>query len=395
MSHDPKKDIITLLKLRYKRSSKKEKTIILDEFCATFKKNRKYMIRVLNGYRSYKGKKRGRKNTYSDEAIQHLKRLWVSMEQMCSKNLVAAIPEWIKHYPNTDEETKAEILKMSPSTVDRRLAQYKAQVGRKNRTGTKPGSLIKNIVPIKSRDYNINKPGFMEADTVAHCGGSLSGEFIWSVTLTDIDTQWTENRAVMGKGAWGVLDAIMNIENSLPFEILSLNVDNGTEFLNQHLVRHMSCYDDNTKKLKLTRSRPYIKNDNAHVEQKNWTHVRQLFGYERYDNRMLLLLMNSVYKMEQTLLQNFFIPKMKLERKYRVGSKYKRVYSKPKTPYQRVVESDAVSDDTKKKLTELYKTLNPFTLKKERQKKLNQIIKILNKKDEKNNELKNDDKIAA
>ena len=398
MSQDLKSEIITKLRLRYAESSKREKGLILNELCANFGYNRKYAIRFLRGKKCRIGRKRGRKNTYSDKAIGHLKKLWLTMDQLCSKNLSAALPEWLKHYPDADSNTKQEIVKMSPSTIDRRLSSYKAEVGRRLRTGTKPGSLLRHVIPIKAHNYNINEPGFTEADTVAHCGGSMSGEFIWSLTLTDIYSGWTENRGIWGKGSGGVISALNSIQNNLPFDLITLNVDNGSEFLNNHLIRYLSIYDDDKKRIELSRSRPYIKNDNCHVEQKNWTHVRQLFGYERFDDKHLLIIMNSIYSEEQTLLQNFFIPQAKLLRKERIGAKYKRTYSAPKTPYQRILECVAVPEETKQKLTQLYNTLNPFELRKQRQIKINNFNKLLNKKSDtggNENEVQNPNKIAA
>lgn len=398
MSQDLKVEIITKLRLRYQESGKKEKGLILDELCLNFSYNRKYAIRLLRGKSLRIGKKRGRKNTYSDKAISHLKKLWLLMDQLCSKNLVAALPEWLKHYYEADDLIKQEIVRMSPSTVDRRLSSYKAEVGRKLRTGTKPGSLLRHVIPIRPHNYNINEPGFAEADTVAHCGSSMSGEFIWSLTLTDIYSGWTANRAVWGKGSGGIIYALNSIQNSLPFDLVALNVDNGTEFLNNHLIRYLSVYDDDKKRIELSRSRPYIKNDNCHVEQKNWTHVRQLFGYERFDDKQLVILMNSIYAEEQDLLQNFFVPQAKLLRKERIGARYKRTYSAPKTPYQRILECESVSEETKEKLKALYKTLNPFELRKQRQLKINNFTKLYKKESDtggNENESNNPIKIAA
>lgn len=390
MSNDLKKEIITKLRLRYQESKKSEKGLILNELCTNFDYNRKYAIRLLRGKSVCVGKKRGRKNTYSDKAISHLKKLWLLMDQLCSKNLAAALPEWLAYYSEAEASIKEEIIKMSPSTIDRRLSNYKAEAGRKLRTGTKPGSLLRHVIPIRPHNYNINEPGFAEADTVAHCGGSMSGEFIWSLTLTDICSGWTANRAVWGKGSAGIIYALNSIQNSLPFDLIALNVDNGTEFLNNHLIRYLSVYDDDKKRIELTRSRPYIKNDNCHVEQKNWTHVRMLFGYDRFDDKELVLLMNSIYAEEQNLLQNFFVPQAKLLRKERIGARYKRTYSAPKTPYQRILECESVSEETKEKLKALYKTLNPFELRKQRQIKINNFNKLFNKKSDKGGNENND-----
>ena len=229
----------------------------------------------------------------------------------------------------------------------------------------------KNQIPVKTNQWNESKVGFVEADTVAHCGTSLSGDFVWSVILTDILTGWTENRATWNKGAEGVVNQITDIENKLPFDIKGFDCDNGSEFLNYHLIRH---FQERSAPTQFTRSRPYHKNDNAHVEQKNWTHVRQLFGYYRIENQELVELMNDVYSNECSLLRNYFYPTMKLIEKQRIQSKTKKVHDKPKTPYQRLMDSDCIGTEKKQELTEIYKTLNPFKLKKSLEKKLNRIF---------------------
>jgi hypothetical protein len=211
----------------------------------------------------------------------------------------------------------------------------------------------------------------MEADTVAHCGNSLSGAFVWSLTLTDIHTTWTEIRATWNKGARGVCEQIEAIESQLPFILLGFDCDNGSEFLNYHLVRYFS---QRPQYFSFTRSRPYKKNDNAHVEQKNWTHVRQLFGYDRIDNPALVPRMNDLYANEWSLYQNHFCPTMKLIEKHRINSKYKKKYDSPKTPYQRLLDSEHVSKDTKKCLQVVHLTLNPFILKQTIEKKLRLIF---------------------
>jgi hypothetical protein len=215
----------------------------------------------------------------------------------------------------------------------------------------------------------------MEADTVAHCGMSLAGNFVWSLTLTDIYTCWTENRATWNKGAEGVIEQIKNIEKSLPFELLGFDCDNGSEFLNYHLLRYFT--ENREKAIQFTRSRPYKKNDNAHVEQKNWTHVRHLFGYDRFENQAVVALMNDLYRNEWSLYQNHFVPTMKLIEKIRIGSKYRKKYSLPETPYQRVIQSPDVKDEVKLALVKLHNTLDPFALKQKIEEKLRLINKYV------------------
>jgi hypothetical protein len=219
--------------------------------------------------------------------------------------------------------------------------------------------------------WDIDIPGFVEADTVAHCGQSSKGPFVLTLTLTDIATQWTENRAVWTKFSENTVAAIHDISENLPFDIKGFDCDNGSEFLNDHLVRYFQG-----KKISLTRSRPYKKNDNAHVEQKNWTHARQLLGYARLDNPELVPLINDLYKNEWSLWKNFWIPNMKLKEKVLVGSKIRRRYHTPATPYERVLASEYISEETKEKLRSIYATLDPFDLRKRIQQKINRIKKM-------------------
>jgi hypothetical protein len=378
MSSDLRKEYTRIVWLRYQNANKKRKGLILDEFCATRGVNRKYAIRLFSKVPTHFKKRPGRKKTYSDHAVYHLRRLWILLNQMNSKRLKEALPSWLCFYL-ASTEVKAELLAMSPATMDRKLAPFRATVARRRRSGTKPGSLLKNVIPIKPFDFEIRQPGHVEADTVAHCGGSLAGEFIWSLTFTDIFSGWTENRAVWGKGSYGVLNAIREIEKLLPFGILSFNSDNGSEFLNYHLVEYFGPEGEKKRRHQLmTRSREYKKNDNAHVEQKNWTHVREVFGYDRFSNHDQVELMNHIYRDEHSLLHNFFYPQMKLKTKLRVGSRYKRTYTKAKTPYQRILECEHVSPEAKDRLTAIFKTLNPFKLRKQMQQKLKDFYKAQN-----------------
>jgi hypothetical protein len=377
MSQNEKKAYYYAIKERYLKSNKKEKSIILNEFCKICGYNKKYAIRLLNKKDTFKYKKKtGTKPIYaSSEFINALKKIWIATDYICSKRLKAAIPLWLPYYESTYELLSQEIIKkllaISPATIDRVLKPIR-NIGTKGFCTTKPGSILKNQIPIRTDNWDIYKPGFMEADTVAHCGNSMQGDFIWSLTMTDIHTGWTENRSVWNKGAFGVIDQIKNIEKAIPFKLLGFDCDNGSEFLNHHLLRYFTENGNNTK---FTRSRPYKKNDNAHVEQKNWTQVRHLFGYDRLDIESLVKPMNDLYSNEWSLYNNFFRPSQKLIEKIKINSKYVRKYDIPKTPYMRVIESEYVSLEKKQELEKIFKSLNPFKLKNMIELKLKEIFK--------------------
>jgi hypothetical protein len=245
--------------------------------------------------------------------------------------------------------------------------------GSRGRSTTKPGTLLKKHIPIKTRQWDEKKPGFIEADTVAHCGVSMAGQYAHTVDAVDIATGWNEQRAVFGKGETAVLEQLKDIEASYPFPFLGFDSDNGGEFLNYHALKH---FTERQKPVEFTRSREYESNDNAHIEQKNWTHVRQYLGYDRLDDPRVVGLMNDLYRSEWRLYHNFFMPSVKLLSKERIGSKTVKVHDKPKTPYQRTLESPYVLEKTKTRLKEQFKTLNPFLLKKEMEKKLARIFNL-------------------
>jgi hypothetical protein len=306
-----------------------------------------------------------------------LKRIWKTANLPCSKRLKAIIPEWlpgyIKSYGPISQETAAALLRISPSSIDRILNPVRAKYTKHGRATTKPGTLLRKHIPVKTNQWDEFRPGFLEADTVAHCGSSTEGMFANTIDCVDIATGWTEQRAVWGKNYQDVIDQIKDIEQSLPFPILGFDADNGSEFLNHHLLRYLT--ENRVRPVQFTRSRAYKKDDNAHIEQKNWTHVRQWLGYDRLDSPEVVPLMNALYTSEWRLFLNFFCPSVKLLEKKRVASKIVKRYDKPKTPYRRILESPDVSDETKRKLKEQYKTLNPFELRKALEEKLKRIFK--------------------
>lgn len=379
MSGDSKQEFRDAIQPRYSEASREEKGLILREFCAVCKYHRKYAIRLLNQRKRGPTKRPGRKPLYhSPEFLGALKRIWLATDQMCSKKLVAAIPLWLPFYEGAygklSARTTDQLLSISAATIDRLLAKTRAKTRLKGRCATKPGSLLRNQIPIRTHNWDISQPGFMEADTVAHCGNSLAGDFIWSLTLTDIHTGWTDARATWNNGATGVIEQIKNIETDLPFELKGFDCDNGSEFINHHLLRY---FTEHKPKVKFTRSRPYKKNDNAHVEQKNWTYVRHLLGYDRLDNHKLVELINNLYAKQWSLLQNHFGPTHKLIEKKRINSKYYRKYDTPKTPFQRLMESEQVSKGRKDTLRKQHRSLDPFHLKRQIERQLKAIFRMV------------------
>jgi hypothetical protein len=337
--------------------------MLIDQLVRDAGFHRKHAIRTLN-QNPYLKKRRGRRKVYSDIAIFHLRKLWLAMEQVNGRRMVAMMPRWLKNYSaeGYGPLIEKELLSMSHATIERFLRPYRAELGRKLRTGTKPGNL-RHRIPIKPFDRNVAVPGYLEGDTVAHCGGSMSGEFLWSLTAVDRFLLWTENRAVWHKEPREIVNALDDIEQSLPFAFKGLSSDNGGEFHNELLISHLAPSKNKNRQIFLTRGRPYKKNDQCYVEQKNYTHVRKLLGYDRLDCPKVVALVNDLYKNEWGLLQNFFIPQVKLLEKIRVGSKYKRKHSKPATPYQRLMECPQIPDQVKQDLTKKYDSLNPFELK--------------------------------
>lgn len=284
------------------------------------------------------------------------------------------MPHYATSFQPLSTETQGLLNTISAATIDRLLKPVRAKVGRRGLSGTKPGTLLKKQIPIQAGVWDVTQPGFMEADTVAHCGDSLAGDFVWSLTMTDLCTGWTECRATWNKGADGVMTQIKAIQKALPFPVRVFDCDNGSEFLNWHLLRY---FENHKQPVQFTRSRPYHSNDNAHVEQKNWSHVRQLFGYDRFADPKLVKLMNDLYANEFSLFTNFFCPTLKLVSKTRDGSKWVRKHSKPITPAQRLIEHPDVSTDSKNRMEAQMKSLNPFALQKRIQGKLKAIFKRL------------------
>ena len=372
-----RKQQLEVLRSRYQGRGKEGKTRLLDEFCEHYGYERKYAIKLLStlpGSGKVKNSPPGPEPKY-EGVSEVVRQVWKAAEQLCGKRLVCALPLWLPHYERhygkllpTQKKLLAEV---SAATLDRLLVGQKAQRGR-GLGGTKPGSLLRHHLPIQGEVWNEERVGFMEADSVAHCGGSLAGDFIWSLTYTDLACTWTEGRAVWNKGATGVLEKTRDVEGKLPFPILGFDFDNGSEWLNWTLIRYLQ---QRSKPIRLTRSRPYHKDDNAHVEQKNWMWPRQLLGYGRLEQAQLVEPINALYEEVWGPLHNFFLPSMKLKKKWREGSRWVRRYDKPQTAYQRLVASGQLTSVQSARLRDWYQSLDPFKLAQETERRLKIILR--------------------
>lgn len=363
-----KQGFIEYLGSRYRRARKGSKGELLDEAVERLKVSRRQARRLLSVKSIGRPKKpdfRGRPSKYRDsEFVAALRYVWKRTRYMCSRHLKSAMPEWL---PCIEEErgvfsqsVHERLLSISAQTIDRILKPYKALKGK---TLTRSGG-FRDEIPIQENIWDIKIPGFLEADTVAHCGGSMLGEFINSLVLVDIASTWTEARAVFGRASGPVVTALEDIEKALPFEIHGYDTDNGGEVLNQHVLRYFrdERIERNKKPVQVTRSREYRKNDNAHVEQRNNSLARRWLGYERLDFAQLVPLVNFYYSQIVCPLMNHFYPSFKLSDKIRIKSRTRRIYKQPVTPYARIIDSPYVSQERKVFLKHQHQLLNPIKL---------------------------------
>jgi hypothetical protein len=365
-----RKEYLEAVKKRYNNSSKKEKGQILNEFCRNCNYSRKYAIKLISGKLAHKEypRRKGAPRLYSSAVSEKLAELWQMMGNPCSTTLKAALPHWLPYDLDCNEDMTKKLLAMASSTIERHLRPWKKKLPKGKSTTSPPK--IKIQIPLELlKDDHREKLGYFEADTVAHCGDNLSGRFAWSLTMTDIASGWTENRGLLSKLSDGVVNQMKDIEESLPFKMRGVATDNGSEFLNQNVYDFL--VDLRNDPINFIRRRAYKKNDNAHVEQKNFTHVRNIFGYERLEDAYLVVLMNDIYKNYWCPLKNFYTPSMKLIKKDRVGSKIKKKYDLPKTPYQRLMESGQLTLKEQSDLVKRKSRLNPFKLRRELDEKLN------------------------
>lgn len=366
---------------QYKTASKAQKSALIVEVHRNLGLHPKAIIRLLNrpwAPRSQQGRPGPRTSKYSDDAKKQLILMWHLTGYLCAERLQAALPEWLEYREHKDcsDAIKAELLRMSASTINRYLKAERAAFQRKHNTGTRRGvRRYVTQVPVRDLEHTPEIAGHCEIDCVAHCGGSLTGAFAWTLTVTDIATGWTECEAMLGKDGSLVRHALQAIEKRLPFRILALYCDNGSEFMNQDIIESFAK-NGREAPLNIFRSRPRRKNDQCYVEQKNYTHVRKLFGYGRIDCKLGVQCMNNLYRKEWRDLQNFFLPQQKLIGKWREGSQIKRKMSKPVTPYERLL---ALRSDLRDALEKEKSILNPFSLRTNQKAKVRQLNGYYNK----------------
>ncbi len=360
----------------YRRAGKRRKSQMLDDFVETTGYTRHYAACLLRTYGrrvvvkpgvvlegSVRGQPRsGRKRTYGPEFLLALKTVWEILDYISGKRLAPALREVVPRLVACRElritpSVRQQLLTVSPATIDRLLKPERAKYTLRGRATTKPGSLLKHQIPIRTfADWDDQEPGFLEMDLVGHDGGRAQGDYCFTLDITDVATGWTEQVAVPNKAQVWVAQAIVSVQERLPFPVLGLDSDNGSEFINHHLLHYCREHD-----ITFTRSRPYRKNDTCYVEQKNWSVVRRFVGYARYYGQDACQLLNELYPLLSDYI-NFFIPSQKLKEKIRDGAKVCRRYHVAKTPYQRVLDAPAVPDAVKQRLRQRYKQLNPAAL---------------------------------
>lgn len=347
-----RKEQLQGLRERYARRNKPGKSRMLDELCEQYGYDRKHAVKLLGDkLPKVKGSPPPGPPPRYEPVREILAHVWQYAEQLCGKRLSPALALWLphygKHFNGLLPSQKKLLDQISPATIDRLLANHKAAP--RGLSGTRPGTLLRQQIPIAGEVWDERRPGFLEVDSVAHCGGSLAGDFIWSLTYTCLGSSWTEGRAVWNKGYAGVLEQTRDVEKRLPFALRGVDFDNGGEWLNWHLVRH---WQERLEPVKLTRSRPYHKDDNAHVEQKNWMWPRQLLGYQRLENSATLPHLNALYIEVWGPLHNFFLPSTKLIDKQREGARIIRRHDEPQTAYQRLLASGQLSAQARRRLRE-------------------------------------------
>ena len=359
-------EYVQALRPRYQKASKEEKTKMLDEFTEVTGLHRKAAIRLLNRVsHPLLNKRRGRKRRYGSAVGEALKAIWEASDRLCSKRLKPFIPEMTKALrrhgeQRIDASLETQLCCLSPSTIDRLLRPYRKPGGRKPLSTTRPGSLLKSAIPIRTfADWKEGQPGFMETDLVAHCGESSEGFYLNTLCAVDVASGWTECLPVWGKWQVRVRQAVHHMRQRLPFTLLGIDSDNGGEFINQCFYNY--CRDE---KITFTRSRSYKKNDSCHVEQKNGNVVRRLVGYERLDTKASFESLGRVYDLVRLYI-NFFQPTMKLVSKTRHGAKVHKVYDTAQTPYQRLRQAGVLTEAKKAELAAIYNGLNPVKLLKE------------------------------
>jgi hypothetical protein len=379
MSVETRREVMVKLRSRYRNAGLKYRVKLIDQAVELFGYHRKSAIRFFGAVPPVARSRPGRRPKYDALAMRPaLKAIWLSGQQPCGKRLAAMMADWIPGYEayhrSLSAPLKEQLLSASSATLDRMLAPLRMRYAPRA-MGTRPGAMLRQEIPIRGGSWQENEAGWLEADTVSLSGGSAAGEVIWMLDSTDICTTWVEMRAMFGRGQHAAVQQLAQIEGLLPFPWLGLDSDNGGEFINRHVLKW--CQQKRAEPIYYTRSRPYRSNDNAHIEQKNWTHVRQWFGYERHDNPEVAALINDLASGELRQFQNLFTASMKLESRSRSPEgKERRSYGRALTPFERVMASGQASAEKKVELRALKASLNPFALEAAIQKKLKTISRV-------------------
>jgi Integrase core domain len=368
--------------IRYSLADKRTKGIILDELCANTGWHRNHARKALKAALLPKivPPRRPRPPTYGPDVIAALTMCWTVLGMPAGKRLAPMLGELVavlRHFGELaiDNDNAALLVSMSAATIDRRLACERAKHRLKGRCTTKPGSLLKSQIPVRTwADWNDARPGFVEIDLVCHDGGNPAGQFAFTLTVTDIATGWTENRSVPSKAAKHVLAALNDIAYRMPFPILGVDSDNGSEFINVYLL--MWC---ERHRVTFTRARPGNKNDGCHVEQKNWAVVRTVVGYHRYDTASELLLLNEIWKL-QSMMTNYFYPQQKLLSKVRHGAKVAKKHDTAATPFHRAIDHPTMTVEHIVALTRIYSLINPAATQRQIQALTAQLLTITTSK---------------
>jgi hypothetical protein len=372
-----KREYVQAIYQRYRHARRPEKRRILDEFCQVVGHHRKHAIRVLNGPAPGAARPpKRRATTYPAAAIEALRVIWAAAGYPWSVRLKALLPLWLpwaRRRLRLSRAVERQVLAISARQMDRRLAPHRRELRKRLYGRTKPGTLLKHHIPLKTDRWDVTTPGFTEIDLVAHCGSLGDGEFVHSLNLTDIHTTWGETAAVLGKSQVAVQAALDELRQALPFRLRGIDSDNGSEFINKHLWDYCQAQE-----IQFTRGRPYKKDDNAHIEQKNWTHVRKLLGYVRYDSPAARAAIHALYRHELRLFHNFFLPSVKLLGKERVGSRVRRRYDTPRTPLERVLACPEINARVAEDLRRQRDRLDPFALARAIDQQLEQIYALAN-----------------
>lgn len=381
MDMQARKQYLSTLLERYLKANKAQKGRLLDEYCRNTRQNRKYVIRKIS--RMAFGPSRVRKKravVYGPEVRSVLEGLWRMFDYPCGQRLAPVVRAELDRLRRqkevaVSERTAQKLFRVSPATIDRLLRPKKGEIKDRRRYSSQGGNLIAKKIPLRMTDWETSRVGYVEMDLVLHCGVSTDGEYGHSLSAMEISTGWWEGEVVMGRAQSRIFNALKEIRERMPFAWLGIDSDNDNAFINAQLYRYSQ-----EQRLEFTRSRPYRKNDNAYIEQKNFTHVRKPFGYLRYDTPEELALIQDLYQHEMRLYKNFFQPVMKLAHKERIGGHLKRVYDSPKTPYRRLLDSNQITPQAAKELQKLYLSLNPAELKRQIDKKLSTLFELYQKK---------------